>query len=103
MTKPRYLVCNPALPGYINAPNSVTSEGDCGHLVKVSPSGVGLLLTTPGIKTCCLYCVKRMAKGEDVEWAVPAETAAEFKETTGLEISPEFLAKMARWVEKIQR
>lgn len=103
MTDARYLACNPDEPGWIHTPDAVTAEGDCGHRIKVSVSGVHALLTTPGLKTCCIRCIRRMNRGEDVKFVLLPEIAREFKEVTGREITPAFQARVVRWARRIQR
>lgn len=101
MTDEKILICNPDHPLWFHTPTSITSIADCGHQVKISASGVGLLLTTPGLKTVCMHCLP--PKGEHAEYHLEPETAAEFKRETGEDITPEFMERMAEWANRFRK
>lgn len=81
MTGPHLLVCNPDEPDWIHGP-SMAAEATapfCRHKVRISPAGVSILLSTPGLKTCCFMCIPPDAVG----FQVPPEIAEHFHEVTG--------------------
>lgn len=92
------LLCNPDEPGWFNASASVTSVGDCGHQIVVSASGLGLLLTTPGLSPICLRCIPP-DDGEETEYILPPEIRAQVEAEIGEPITDEFMERMKAWVE----
>jgi hypothetical protein len=82
------LICNPDEPGWIHG-KSVAQQATapwCRHRVMVSAAGVGILLTTPGMVTCCVRCMPTDVPPEEFE--LMPEVAQQFREETGEELTP---------------
>lgn len=90
------LICVPDEPGWTTAPASVSTIADCNHKVMVSAAGVGIMLTTPGVKTCCMFCIP-----PDGEMHIPAEIRQEYKEVMGEDIPAEVELMAEVWAKFI--
>lgn len=86
--KPPLLICNPDEPGWFHGVANVAGVADyCGHPIRISAAGVGLLLTTPGLQTCCFLCTPQGAK----EFRLAPEVKQQFEEETGTELTPDLV------------
>lgn len=89
MNDEKVLICNPDEPGFLHGA-SMSAQATapwCRHRVMVSAAGVSLLMTTPGLVTCCLRCMPTNVDPEDFE--LMPEIAQQFKDETGEELTPE--------------
>lgn len=96
MTDSGVLLCNPDEPGWINAKASVAQLATapwCRHRVTVSAAGIGILLTHPGMVTCCIRCVDPDLKASEIQ--LLPEVAQQFEEETGEKMTPERAALLA--------
>lgn len=91
------LICVPDEPGFITAPASVTTVADCNHKVAISAAGVGILLTTPGVKTCCMFCIPP----EEGQMHIPDEIREEYKAVMGEDIPPHVELMAEVWAKFI--
>jgi hypothetical protein len=84
----RVLICNPDEPGFVHgASMSATATAPwCRHRVKVSASGVSVLMTTPGMVTCCIRCMPLDVAPS--EFQLVPEVARQFEEETGEKLTP---------------
>jgi hypothetical protein len=85
---PKLLICNPDLPGWFHGNHhvgSIATARDCQHQIRISAAGVGVLLTTPGLETCCWYCIP--GDLDDDSFVVLPEIAEFFKQETGQELT----------------
>lgn len=88
MSDERVLICNPDEPGWIHGKSvaQLATAPWCNHRVMVSAAGVGVLLTTPGMVTCCVRCMPLDVPVEEFE--LMPEIQQQFKEETGEELTP---------------
>lgn len=99
MTDSRLLICVPDGPPWRASMASVTSVADCNHKVQISAAGVGLLLTTPGLKTCCMFCIP---PDDDTRLEVPEEIRQQYKEEMGHELTGNVIEMARVWTRMIQ-
>lgn len=91
------LICSPDEPGFAHAPASATTKADCGHQVSISAPGVGLLLTTPGLKTCCMFCIPP----GDGQMVIPQEIRDHYKEVMGEDLPDDVVLMAKLWATYI--
>lgn len=88
MSDEKVLICNPDEPGWIHG-KSVAQQATapwCNHRVIVSAAGVGVLMTTPGMMTCCVRCMPLDVPASEFE--LMPEIAQQFEEETGEKLTP---------------
>lgn len=98
--QPHLLVCNPDEPDWIHGP-SMAAEATapfCRHKVRISAAGVSILLSTPGLKTCCFMCIPPDAVG----FAVPPEIREHFRDVAGKELDDDLIALVQFFASIVQ-
>lgn len=94
--KPNVLICNPDEAGWIHGKSvsQIATAPWCQHPVKVSAAGVGLMLTTPGLLSCCWRCIPGDADPNGFQ--VLPEVRQQFEEETGELLTDEIAEKLKR-------